>query len=354
MKCPDHLLHRTEEREIHEKSNVHHHLDVQPQDALDQDFRLAMESRTNQLEDTRLAVVAKALPESLQNSAVLQLLRLSLLEDLNPQAHIFEDEELSGYDLTSAATFPAGKELVGRIFPKVPGVLAGLPLARAVFQLIDPAINFESLVSEGEGVQAREPLARLKGPAASLLAGERTALNFLGRMAGIATLTRQFVDRVKGTRAVILDTRKTAPGFRILDKYAVRMGGGQNHRMGLYDMILIKNNHIDGAGGIQAAVERVRRRYGDRFPIEVEVRTLEELSEALQHHPTRIMLDNMDLETMQKAVERTAGSVPLEASGNVSLETVAQIAATGVNYISVGALTHSARVWDVSMHLEQS
>jgi nicotinate-nucleotide pyrophosphorylase (carboxylating) len=184
-----------------------------------------------------------------------------------------------------------------------------------------------------------------------MLAGERTALNFLGRMSGVATLTRKYVDAVAGTGAVILDTRKTAPGARLLDKYAVRMGGGQNHRLGLYDMVLIKDNHIDGAGSISAAVERVRSQWGHKYPIEVEVKDMDELEEALSLEPTRIMLDNMSQEMMRQAVEKAAGRVPLEASGNVSLETVRAIAETGVDYISVGALTHSAPVFDVSMRI---
>jgi nicotinate-nucleotide pyrophosphorylase (carboxylating) len=183
------------------------------------------------------------------------------------------------------------------------------------------------------------------------LAAERTALNFLGRLSGIATLTRRYVDAVAGTKTVILDTRKTAPGFRLLDKYAVRQGGGQNHRMGLYDMALIKDNHIDGAGGLQAAVEGVEKRYGDHIPIEIEVKDLYELKAALALKADRIMLDNMDLDTMRQAVNLTAGRVPLEASGNVTLETAPAIAETGVDYISVGALTHSAPVLDVSLRL---
>ena len=195
-------------------------------------------------------------------------------------------------------------------------------------------------------------MAIVHGPSAALFAAERTALNFLGRMSGIATLTQKYVQAVAHTGAIILDTRKTAPGHRLLDKYAVRMGGGENHRMGLYDRVLIKNNHIDASGGIEAAVERVRAKHADRYPIEIEVRTHEELQTALALNPTRIMLDNMQPDAMRIAVETAGGRVPLEASGNVSLETVAEIAETGVDYISVGALTHSAPVLDVSMHVD--
>ena len=185
-----------------------------------------------------------------------------------------------------------------------------------------------------------------------MLTAERLALNFLGRLSGIATLTNSFVQEVSGTNAIILDTRKTLPGFRHLDKYAVRMGGGHNHRMGLYDMVMIKDNHIDGAEGIQAAVDRVRQKYGAKYPIEVEVKSLEELETALALNVDRIMLDNMDLVDMRQAVERTNRRVPLEASGNVSLESIRSIAETGVDFISIGALTHSVPVFDFSMRLK--
>jgi nicotinate-nucleotide pyrophosphorylase (carboxylating) len=221
-----------------------------------------------------------------------------------------------------------------------------------VFMEIDPEIELHFEAVDGDRIENNQTLATILGRAASLLAGERTAMNFLGRMSGIATLTRAFVDAVAHTNARILDTRKTVPGYRLLDKYAVRMGGGVNHRMGLFDMVLIKNNHIDSAGGIEAAVNRVRERYGDRYPIEVEARTLEEFGIALALRPTRIMLDNMDLESMRTAVELSGGEVPLEASGNVTINTVADIAETGVDYISAGSLTHSAPALDVSMHVK--
>ena len=191
-------------------------------------------------------------------------------------------------------------------------------------------------------------MAEVAGPASALLTGERTALNFLGRMSGIATLTRQFVDAVSGTPAIILDTRKTAPGLRFIDKLAVRLGGGQNHRTGLFDMVLIKDNHIDFAGSITAAVTRVREA-GVKVEIEVEARTLDHVREALALGVERILLDNMTLETMREAVQIADGRAKLEASGNVSLENVLEVARTRVDYISVGALTHSPRVFDVSL-----
>jgi nicotinate-nucleotide pyrophosphorylase (carboxylating) len=202
-------------------------------------------------------------------------------------------------------------------------------------------------VQEGLRVENRQVLALVTGRTRSLLSAERTALNFLGRMSGIATITNQFVQAVAGTRALILDTRKTAPGLRALDKLAVTRGGGHNHRIGLYDMILIKDNHIDFAGSITEAVRRAREAYTG-LDVEVEARTLEHVREALGISVKRILLDNMTPEMMAEAVKLTAGRAKLEASGNVTLETVRRIAETGVDFISVGALTHSARGFDVS------
>ncbi|MCJ7662002.1 MAG: carboxylating nicotinate-nucleotide diphosphorylase [Anaerolineales bacterium] len=294
------------------------------------------------------------LPKDLQHPTVESLLELSIAEDLYQSGYLENGDRPCTGDLTSMATLSPEAYLTGRIFAKAAGVIACLPLVEAVFIRIDPEIKFHAMVSDGERVIPGQDLATVKGYGVGLLAAERTALNFLGRLSGIASLTRMYVDAVEGTGAVILDTRKTAPGYRILDKYAVRMGGGQNHRMGLYDMVLIKNNHIDGAGGIQAAMEKVRQLYGHKYPVEIEVRTLGELKSALVFMPTRILLDNMDLETMRKAVEISNGRVPLEASGNVNLKTVRDIAETGVDFISSGALTHSAPTLDISMHLDFS
>lgn len=303
---------------------------------------------------SRLERCLKILPESLRHASVLSLIENGLAEDLHPAGLEELKGHLAQYDITSAATLPGERQLSGRIFTKVPGVVAGLPLMASVFQVVDPEIEVQFKVADGNRVEKGQDLAVVRGEGGALLAGERTAMNFLGRISGIATLTRSFVNAVAHTKAVILDTRKTAPGYRLLDKYAVRMGGGENHRMGLYDRVLIKNNHIDGAGGIEAAVVRVRERYGDRYPIEVEVRTLAEFDAALALVPSRIMLDNMDLETMRRAVELSGGKVPLEASGNVTINTVAEIAETGVDYISAGSLTHSAAVLDISMHVDAS
>ena len=266
------------------------------------------------------------------------------------------DEDIGDGDVTSEWILLPDVILQGEFIAKADGVLAGLAVARAAFQLVDPRITFTPLAEDGTMITCGQRLATVEGPGVSILSAERTALNFLQRMSGIATLTRRYVDAVAGTGAIILDTRKTAPGLRLLDKWAVRLGGGRNHRMGLYDMVLIKDNHIVAAGGITAAVQRVRAHDARRLPIEVEVRTLAELEEALAIEPklSRIMLDNMNLQEMRQAVTMAAGRVPLEASGGVTLETVAEIAATGVDYISVGALTHSAPALDISLEVKDS
>jgi len=264
------------------------------------------------------------------------------------------EEDLGPGDVTSTWTLPSDQRARGAFVAKEGGVIAGLLVAREVFRQLDEAVVLTLWVEDGTPVAPGTVVATVEGPAIPILSGERTALNFLQRMSGIATATRRYVEAVAGTGAVILDTRKTAPGLRALDKWAVRLGGGQNHRQGLYDMVLIKDNHIAAAGGIARAVERVRARNRAGLPVEVEVRTLAELDEVLALEPPvdRIMLDNMDLPTMREAVRRTAGRIPLEASGGVNLERVRAIAETGVDYISVGALTHSVRALDISLELE--
>jgi nicotinate-nucleotide pyrophosphorylase (carboxylating) len=236
----------------------------------------------------------------------------------------------------------------GKIIAKQPGVIAGLDVARAVFQTLDAGLQVEILVAEGACVSDRQLLAHLAGPARAVLTGERTALNFLGRMSGIATQTRRYVDAIAGTRAVILDTRKTVPGLRSLDKLAVRRGGGKNHRAGLYDMILIIDNHIDFAGSLPNAV-RLARANATGLSIEVETRTLDDVANALALGVEMILLDNMPSEMMAEAVRLTDGRATLEASGNITLETIRQVAETGVDFISIGALTHSVKVFDVSL-----
>ncbi len=301
---------------------------------------------------SRLEIAKSLLPAELQHPAVLNLLQRALAEDLSAEADpsTIDSNLLSG-DITSLATVPEETCLMGYIRAKATGVVAGLPLAQAVFTLVDPDVYANLLVMDGDRVQPGTMLAEVSGSGRALLAGERTALNLLGRLSGIASLTRQFVDAVAGTRAVILDTRKTAPGLRYLDKYAIRMGGGHNHRIGLFDMVLVKDNHITAAGGISPAVQGVREMYEDQYLIEVEVKDLEELKEAMSLHVDRIMLDNMDPEMMRIAVQIADRHIPLEASGNVSLANVRQIAETGVDFISSGALTHSAPTLDISMKI---
>jgi nicotinate-nucleotide pyrophosphorylase (carboxylating) len=257
-------------------------------------------------------------------------------------------EDIGSGDVTTDSIVPANASLRGRIIAKQNGVMAGLTIAAAVWRELDARVTFAPQVTDGAKVDTKTVVAEVTGPARALLTGERTALNFLGRMSGIATLTRQFVDAVSGTHAVILDTRKTAPGLRLTDKLAVRVGGGQNHRTGLFDMVLIKDNHIDFAGSITAAVTRAREAVTD-LEIEVETRTLDHVREALALGVERILLDNMSLELMREAVQIAQGRAKLEASGNVSLENVLEVARTGVDYISVGALTHSPKVFDVSL-----
>ncbi|HNS01831.1 MAG TPA: carboxylating nicotinate-nucleotide diphosphorylase [Anaerolineae bacterium] len=260
-------------------------------------------------------------------------------------------EDIGDGDVTALNTVPADAVLHGVFLAKEAGVLAGLAVVRRVFQQVDPAVTCAFDLADGDRVAARQVFGAIHGPGRALLTGERVALNFLQRMSGIATLTRRYVDAAAGTRAVILDTRKTAPGLRVLDKWAVRLGGGQNHRFGLYDMAMIKDNHIAAVGGIAEAVQRVRAGDPRGRPIEVEVTTLEQLREALAQPIDRILLDNMSLEQMREAVQIAAGRIPLEASGNVNLNTVAAIAATGVDYISSGALTHSVAALDISLDI---
>jgi len=260
-------------------------------------------------------------------------------------------EDIGTGDVTTNSIVPVNAEMKGRIIAKQDGIVAGLDVAKAVYDMVDPRVHFSTKVDEGQRVANRDLLASVKGPARALLAGERTALNFLGRMSGIATMTWEYMQAVAGTKAVVLDTRKTAPGLRDLDKLAVQRGGGQNHRRALYDMVLIKDNHIDFAGSITEAV-RLARDADQGLEIEVETRTLSDVKEALELGVERIMLDNMSYDLMREAVKMTNGRAKLEASGNITLENVRKAAETGVDYISVGALTHSVIVFDVSFKYE--
>ncbi len=259
------------------------------------------------------------------------------------------EEDIGTGDVTTMATVAPGTQASAELVAKEDFVLAGISVVRRVFELLDPGTAFEGLKEDGESVKRGEVIAWIKGDAAVLLQGERVALNLLQRMCGVATLTASFVREIKGTGAVIVDTRKTTPGLRVLEKYAVRMGGGGNHRMALYDAVLIKENHVAAAGGITAAVSRARQKIPHTMKIEVEVRDREEVAEALEVGADILLLDNMSLEELSEAVEMIGDRAVTEASGGVNLETVRGIAETGVRLISVGALTHSCRAADISM-----
>jgi nicotinate-nucleotide pyrophosphorylase (carboxylating) len=254
-------------------------------------------------------------------------------------------------DITSEAIFAPSDRGSARFLVKAEGVLAGLATVEAVFRALDADAAVTLNANDGDVVKPGDVVAEVTASVIALLSGERTALNLMQRASGIATLTRRYVDAVAGTRAKIYDTRKTAPGLRMLDKYAVKAGGGENHRIGLHDMFLVKNNHIDRAGSITAAVQRIRAKQMPQ-QIMVEVRDLRELDETLALAPDYILLDNMDLTQLREAVTRTRGRIPLEASGGITLETIRGVAETGVDRISVGALTHSVTALDISMRIK--
>lgn len=258
-------------------------------------------------------------------------------------------EDIGPGDITSELCVPADCQAQGQLVAKQPGVLAGLEVAEACFRQVSSAVEFAAAKQNGEYLESGQVLAKVSGPARALLAAERTALNFLQRLCGIATLTQQFVDAVDGTKAVIVDTRKTTPGLRALEKAAVRAGGGQNHRFALYDALLIKDNHIRIAGGVGPAVQAARRSAPAHLKIEVEAASLEQVQEALAMGADIIMLDNMDLAAMREAVKIIGGQARVEASGGVTLDNVAEVAGTGVDMISVGRLTHSAPAIDISL-----
>ena len=258
------------------------------------------------------------------------------------------DEDLP--DITSESIFDPGERGRARFVVKEAGIIAGLAFAEATFKAIEADATFERRAADGDAVEPGAVVAEASASVVALLSGERTALNLIQRASGIATLTRRYVDAVRGTKATIVDTRKTAPGLRALDKYAVRCGGAENHRIGLFDMFLVKNNHIDRAGSISAALERIRRR-GMPQKIMVEVRDMAELAEALALRPDFILLDNMTPAAMRQAVERVNGKIPLEASGGITLDSIREVAETGVDRISVGALTHSVKALDISMRM---
>jgi nicotinate-nucleotide pyrophosphorylase (carboxylating) len=260
-------------------------------------------------------------------------------------------EDLGSGDITTRAIVPPGKKGSCRIVAKEALVVAGLGVCESVFACIDKGITFTKCVNEGTAVKKGTVMARVSGGLDKVLSAERVALNFLQRLSGVATLTREFTKRAAG-RASILDTRKTTPCMRLLEKYAVRVGGGHNHRFGLFDTILVKDNHIKVAGGVGRALSRVRKNYPEGSAIEVEVTSLKEAREAAAGGADIIMLDNMDVRKIKRAVEVIGGKALVEVSGGITLDNVAGVSRTGVDFISIGALTHSARSVDISMEME--
>ncbi|NQT63355.1 MAG: carboxylating nicotinate-nucleotide diphosphorylase [Candidatus Marinimicrobia bacterium] len=270
-------------------------------------------------------------------SEVVQTIKTALTEDLG-----------SG-DITTLWTVSGDPQTSAQLIAKESGIVAGLSVAAAVFKQLDTRIEFLQHFKDGQSIKSGAVLATVSGSAKTLLAGERTALNFIQRMSGIASLTHKLMRAISHTKCKILDTRKTVPGLRSLDKWSVALGGGENHRHGLFDMVLIKENHIAMAGGITVAIESVLNQRPAQIAIEVEVKNLQELELALNYPIQQIMLDNMSLEDMAEACGRVAGRIPLEASGNVNASNIVSIAETGVDYISIGALTHSVKALDISL-----
>jgi len=262
-----------------------------------------------------------------------------------------EDLQSSG-DVTSRALVPPDARGRGRVILREEGVVAGLPLASMAFRLLDNKVNFQPLVNDGDHLAAASEIAVVEGSVLTILEGERTALNFLQRLSGIATLTSRYVAAAAPFGATVLDTRKTTPGLRGLEKYAVRAGGGKNHRFGLYDAVLIKDNHIVAVGGVGKAVESAREAVGEEADVEVEVQRLADLEEAIQAGADVVMLDNMSVAEVAEAVRNARGRVKLEASGGIGLDNIVAYAETGVDLISVGAITHSARALDIALELE--
>lgn len=267
--------------------------------------------------------------------------------------HMALEEDLGAGDITTMSTVPEDRRIHGRYIAKESGVLCGLPIAERVFQLLDTAVRFTAHKKDGDRTETGDVIAEVEGPARSVLIGERTGLNIMQRLSGIATRTAEAVAAVVGTGARITDTRKTTPGLRALEKYAVRVGGGSNHRFNLADGVLIKDNHITAAGSITAAVQAARALAPHTLKIEVEVENFEMLEEALAAHADIIMLDNMGIEQMAEAVRRVAGCALLEASGNMGDKDLKTVAATGVDLISIGALTHTIRALDISLKFDK-
>ena len=273
------------------------------------------------------------------------------LRSLDSLIELAFEEDIGIGDITTDATVPSTQKGVGTLLAKSEGIVAGLPVAERVFEKLDSTLTFRRLVNDGDTVNVSTPIAEVQGSAKSILIGERTALNFLQRLSGIATFTAQFVAAVADYDTKIVDTRKTAAGWRAVQKYAVRIGGAQNHRFGLYDGVLIKDNHIVAAGGITNAVQQARQVVPHTAKIEVEVETVEQVDEALKVGADILLLDNMPPGIMQRVVQEIGDRAITEASGGITLDSVKTVAATGVDFISVGALTHSAMPMDISLTL---
>lgn len=273
------------------------------------------------------------------------------LRSIDVLIEIAFEEDIGIGDITTEATVPSSQEGIGTLHAKSNGVIAGLPVAERTFEILDSDLTFTVFVNEGDSIQAGNPIAEVRGNAKKILIGERTALNFLQRLSGVATLTAQFVNAVTDYDVKIVDTRKTTPGWRAIQKYAVCVGGGHNHRFGLYDGVLIKDNHIVAAGGITKAIQRARKSVPHTVKIEVEVETIEQVNEALEAKADILLLDNMSTVMMKNVVQQVGDRAITEASGGITLERVKEVAATGVDYISIGALTHSAMPMDISLTL---
>lgn len=272
--------------------------------------------------------------------AALKLIDLALIEDI------------ADGDITTDNLIPASEQRKAKMVAKADGVIAGLQIAEKVFRKLDPHLLWKEKIADGEKAKKGDVIVEFEGTYRALLTGERTALNFLQRMSGIATMSNRYAEEVRDYKTTILDTRKTLPGFRLLDKYAVKAGGASNHRIGLYDMVMIKDNHIEVAGGIAQAVNEIRPRIAEGIKIEVETTNLQQVQEALNAGADIIMLDNMDNASIKQAVDLIAGRAKTEASGNMTIERLRQVAATGVDFISIGALTHSVAALDISQRIE--
>jgi len=262
------------------------------------------------------------------------------------------EEDVATGDITTDNLIPAETRKKAYMVAKANGVIAGLPIAEMVFRKLDPALQWEPEAEEGKSVKEGDIIVRFEASYRALLTGERTALNFLQRMSGIATMSARYAQAITGYKTVILDTRKTLPGFRLLDKYAVKTGGATNHRIGLFDLVMIKDNHIEVAGGITTAISQIRSKVPAGIRVEVETTTIGQAQEAVDAGADIIMLDNMDNETMGRAVKLINGRAKIEASGNMTIGRLKEVAATGVDYISIGALTHSVQALDISQRIE--